>query len=266
MKKNIIYILILVIILLIFILLKFNNSVISVSSNNIANDKKVCWGLVRKNNNEQPDFHKPDTNILDKYNGIYVGNNEKKYLYLTFDEGYENGYTAQILDVLKQNNVKAAFFITSDYLKTSSDLVKRIIDEGHILGNHTNKHPSLPSLINEKAVKDELIILEQKVMDDYGYKMEFFRPPKGEYNEFSMKCINELGYTTVMWSFAYDDWNVNSQKGEEYAKQKIIDNFHPGSIMLLHAVSKDNANVLDYVIKNAIEQGYEFKSLDEFER
>ena len=195
-----------------------------------------------------------------------MGNNQNKYLYLTFDEGYENGYTDKILDVLKENQVKAAFFITGDYLKTSPQIVKRIIAEGHILGNHTQTHPSLPKLANETKIQNELKNLEEKIYSEYGYKMKYFRPPMGEYSQFSLKCISGLGYTTVMWSFAYDDWNVNKQKGIEYAKDMIISNLHPGSIMLLHAVSKDNANVLDYVIKEARNQGYEFKSLDEFKK
>lgn len=237
-----------------------------VNSSSIENNEKISWGLKRESNNKQPTLYKPHTDVLDKYNGIYMGNNQNKYLYLTFDEGYENGYTDKILDVLKENQVKAAFFITGDYLKTSPQIVKRIIAEGHILGNHTQTHPSLPKLANETKIQNELKNLEEKIYSEYGYKMKYFRPPMGEYSQFSLKCISSLGYTTVMWSFAYDDWNVNKQKGIEYAKDMIISNLHPGSIMLLHAVSKDNANVLDYVIKEARNQGYEFKSLDEFKK
>ncbi len=236
------------------------------SSSNIEDNSKICWGLKRESNNKQPSLHKPHTDVLDKYNGIYMGNSEDKYLYLTFDEGYENGYTPQILDVLKENNVKAAFFITGDYLKTSPDIVERIIKEGHILGNHTQTHPSLPKLANESKIQKELKTLEEKIYSDYGYKMKYFRPPMGEYSKFTLKCVSDIGYTTVMWSFAYDDWDVNKQKGIDYAKDKIMSNLHPGSIILLHAVSKDNANVLDYVIKEARNQGYEFKSLDEFKK
>lgn len=255
---------ILVCLVLLFVVNKLN--IYEVSSSAIGNNEKISWGLKRETDNKQPTLYKPHTDVLDNNNGIYMGNSQDKYLYLTFDEGYENGYTEKILDVLKENQVTAAFFITGDYLKTSPDIVKRIIDEGHILGNHTQTHPSLPKLVSESKIKNELKSLEEKINDEYGYKMKYFRPPMGEYSDYTLNIVNNLGYTTVMWSFAYDDWNVDNQKGIEYAKDKIISNLHPGSIILLHAVSKDNANVLDYVIKEARNQGYEFKSLDEFKK
>ena len=232
-----------------------------------AEKNQMCaWGLVRTKENKQPSFSSQHTDILDKYNGIYVGNESEKFIYLTFDEGYENGYTHPILDVLKKMNIPAAFFITGDYIKRNEELVKRMIDEGHIVGNHTMNHPSVATLKNEIAIKEELLSLEKIVMDKFGYKMTYFRPPKGEYNEYSMKCISELGYTTVLWSFAYDDWDVNKQDREEYGKKLITNNFHNGSIMLLHAVSKDNANILEDIIIDAQEKGYVFKSLNEFKK
>lgn len=243
----------------------FNNASITTSTT-IEDNKVYAWGFVRAKNNEQPAFTKSYTDVLDKYNGIYIGNNNDKILYLTFDEGYENGYTSQILDVLKQKNVPAAFFITGDYIKRNEELVKRMIEEGHIVGNHSMNHPSFPTLKTESKIQEELKSLEEILLEKFNYTMTYFRPPKGEYNSFSMKCINNLGYTTVLWSFAYDDWDVKKQNREAYAKKIITQNFHNGSIILLHAVSKDNANILDYVIDSAINEGYTFKSLDEFQK
>ena len=202
---------------------------------------------------------------MEKYDGIYIGNEEKKYIYLTFDEGYEAGYTEQILDVLKENDVKATFFITAHYLNTAEDLVKRMIDEGHIVGNHTVNHKSLPDISNEE-IKDEVMKLHQSIYEKTGYEMKYIRPPKGEYSERTLAVTKELGYTNVMWTFGYLDYDENVQKGTEYAKKIVLDNLHNGEIMLLHGNSKDNANALDSIIKEAKAEGYEFKSLDEFER
>ena len=243
----------------------FKNAV-EVTSSQVGETKTYAWGFVRAKNNEQPSFAKEYTDVLNEYSGIYVGNLDEKVIYLTFDEGYENGYTGQILDVLKENNVPAAFFVTGDYVKRNEDLVKRMIDEGHIVGNHSMNHPSFGTLKNEMKIKDEILSLEELVMEKFNYKMTYFRPPKGEYSVFSMRCIENLGYTTVLWSFAYDDWDVNKQGREDYAMKLITNNYHNGSIMLLHAVSKDNANILQKVISDAREKGYEFKSLEEFKR
>jgi len=173
------------------------------------------------------------------------------------------GYTPQILDTLKANNVKAAFFITGHYLNTQSDLVKRMIDEGHIVGNHTVNHPSMPDLTNDK-LKEEITKLHMAVFEKFNYEMKYLRPPKGEFSQRTLELTKSLGYTTVMWSFAYDDWDENKQGREEYAKTKILSNTHNGAVILLHANSKDNANILNEVIKEIQKQGYEFKTLDEF--
>ena len=197
--------------------------------------------------------------------GIAMGNKDSKKVYLTFDNGYEAGYTNKILEVLKANNVKACFFVTAHYVNSASDLVQRMIDEGHIVGNHTVNHKSMPSL-NEEQIKSEVMNLHQAVYEKFGIEMKYIRPPKGEYSEKSIACCNNLGYTTVMWSFAYDDWDENKQSREEYGKKKILDNIHNGAVILLHATSKDNSNILDYCIKQIKNMGYEFASLDEFER
>lgn len=228
-------------------------------------NKKIGWGIKRKDNHEQPDVGKVNQEIIEKYNGICLGNIEQKYIYLTFDYGFEAGYTEKILDVLKENNVKATFFITAHYINTASDLVQRMIDEGHIIGNHTVNHKSMPTITLEQ-IKPEVMDLHQMMYTKYQYEMKYIRPPKGEYSERTVAYTNSLGYQTVMWSFAYDDWEESKQGREEYAKKKIFDNLHNGEVMLLHGTSKDNANILDEVIKKTKEMGYEFKSLDEFER
>ena len=227
-------------------------------------NKKIGWGLKRGNNNQQPDVGSTNKKILDKYEGIYMGNADKKYVYMTFDLGYEAGYTPKILEVLKQNNVKATFFITANYLNTEEKLVKQMIDEGHIVGNHTVNHKSMPSC-NLETIKKEMMDLHTAVYNKFGYEMKYMRPPKGEYSEKTVAYTNTLGYKTVMWSFAYDDWDETKQGREAYGKKKILDNVHNGEIMLLHATSKDNANILDEVIKEIKNKGYEFKNIDEFE-
>lgn len=253
-------------ILLVFI---FSVSVINFNKQtletNAVSEKKIGWGIKRNTNHEQPDLGTENKKIIDQYNGIAMGNSEKKYIYLTFDNGYEAGYTQKILEILKENQVPAAFFITAHYLNTASDLVQQMINDGHIISNHTSNHYSMPDISNEKIQK-EVMELHTAVYQKFNYEMKYIRPPKGEYSERTIAYTNSLGYKTVMWSFAYDDWDENKQGREDYGKQKILDNVHPGEVMLLHATSKDNANILDYCIKEIKKMGYEFKSLDEFER
>ncbi len=228
-------------------------------------NKKIEWGIKRNDNNEQPDVGTVNRKILDKYQGIYIGNKEQKLIYLTFDLGYEAGYTPKILEVLKQNDVKATFFITAHYLNTQPDLVKQMIDEGHIVGNHTVNHKSMPSCSLD-TIKKEVMDLHTAIYDKFGYEMKYIRPPKGEYSERTVAYTNTLGYTSVMWSFGYDDWDEKKQGREAYGRKKILDNVHNGEIMLLHATSKDNANILDDVIKEIKNMGYEFRNIDQFEK
>ncbi len=228
-------------------------------------NKKIGWGIKRNDNHEQPDVGSKNREILDKYNGYCLGNKDSKKVYLTFDEGYEAGYTEKILAVLKENDVKATFFITAHYVNTKPELVQKMIDEGHIIGNHTVNHKSMPDLDNN-TIKKEVMDLHTAIYEKYKYEMKYIRPPKGEYSQRTVAFTNTLGYKTVMWSFAYDDWDENKQGRESYAKEKILNNVHNGAIILLHGNSKDNTNVLDECIKEVKKMGYEFKSLDEFER
>lgn len=226
-------------------------------------NKKIGWGIKRNDNHNQPDLGASNKSLIEKYNGIAMGNAEEKFVYLTFDEGYEAGYTPQILDVLKANDVKATFFLTAHYVNSKPDLVQRMIDEGHIIGNHTVNHFSMPDLKDEEIIS-EVQDLHVAVYNKFGYEMKYLRPPMGEYSERTLYKIQTLGYTTVMWSFAYDDWDESKQGRVDYAKKKILDNVHNGAVMLLHGNSKDNADVLDYCIKEIKKEGYEFKSLNDF--
>lgn len=236
---------------------QFTKEEISQKSN-----KTVGWGL-RKIPGSRPEFGSSVEETMKKYGCMYVGSDQQPVLYLTFDEGYENGYTASILDTLKKTGVKAAFFITGPYLKNSRDLVDRMVAEGHIVGNHTINHPSLPS-VSPEEMEQEVLGLDKQFYDIYGKHMTYIRPPKGEYSERTLAVSKSLGYTDVFWSFAYKDWETDNQKGADYAYEEVMKNLHNGAILLLHAVSKDNAEALERIIDNARANGYSFKNLDEF--
>ncbi len=234
-----------------------------IDTNSSVSNQKIEWGIKRNDNHEQPDVGSKNRKILEENNGICLGNAEEKIIYLTFDEGYEAGYTEEILKILKENDVKAAFFLTAHYVNTEEDLVKQMIDDGHIIGNHTVNHKSMPTL-TEEEIKQEVMDLHQSVYEKFGYEMKYIRPPKGEFSEKTLMVTNALGYKNVMWSFAYEDWNEEKQPDENQAKEKILNNLHNGEIMLLHGNSKTNTNILDSMIKEIKNRGYEFKSLDEF--
>lgn len=238
--------------------------VVPVSTVNLSNTT-YAWGFRRMKDNVQPEFTASYTKVLDDYEGIYVGNKEDKVIYLTFDEGYENGYTGAILDTLKEKEVTAVFFVTMPYVKQNAELVQRMIDEGHIVGNHTVNHPSMPSVTDDAKLEEEITKLHDYVKENFGgYEMTYLRPPKGEYSERTVKIAKDLGYKTVLWSSAYDDWDTSKQDRLDYARKMIIDYSHNGCVMLLHAVSKDNTALLGEVIDTLRNSGYELKSLDEF--
>ncbi len=243
------------------VLCQDNKSIIQTLSN--GDSKTIGWGIKRADNNLQPDVGEANKKMLEENGGICLGKDTEKVIYLTFDEGYEAGYTESILNTLQQNDVKATFFITAHYLNTASDLVERMINEGHIVGNHTSSHPSMPSITDEK-IETELMQLHQAVYEKFNYEMQYMRPPKGEFNERTLKKTAELGYKTVMWSFAYCDWDEKKQPSIEEAKKIILNNLHSGEVMLLHPNSKTNSEILDTIIKEAKNQGYEFKLLDQF--
>ncbi len=226
-----------------------------------VSDNLHGWGLKRNSNHLQPEVSSGIRQTLAENNAYWIGSPDEKTVYLTFDEGYENGYTPGFLDILKKQNVKAAFFITGHYLESQPELVKRMLQEGHIVGNHTVNHPSLPGLTNEQ-IKEEIEKLSTDFTALTGNKMVYFRPPKGEYNERSLAETKNLGYYTIFWSFAMADW-VPLPGGPQEAYQTVMDNLHNGDLLLLHAVSKDNLESLDKMISDIKAQGYTFKTLDD---
>ncbi|MCC8161356.1 MAG: polysaccharide deacetylase family protein [Oscillospiraceae bacterium] len=219
------------------------------------------WGFVRKKG-AAPEIPNAQKEVLSRYDCYYIDENSPKTLYLTFDEGYENGYTSKILDVLEQTGTPAAFFVTGPYLENQTELVQRMIDNGHILGNHTVNHLNLPEQSVE-TVQSELSELNKTCEEMYGVTMKYMRPPEGEYSERVLSVAKDMGYKTILWSFAYKDWDINMQQGADYAFSQVTPYLHDGAILLLHAVSSDNANALEDIINYAKNEGYVFKSLDD---
>ncbi|NLM12195.1 MAG: delta-lactam-biosynthetic de-N-acetylase [Epulopiscium sp.] len=229
-------------------------------TSSLPNDKKSWW--FKRNSDHLPPGAQSEIDIA-KYDAYYLGNTKEKKIYLTFDEGYENGYTPKILDVLKEHNVKAAFFVTKPYIQSQPDLVKRMVEEGHIVGNHSVTHPSLPDKTDEE-VKHEILETARYFEEVTSTSMPlFFRPPAGEYSERTLQITKDLGYKTIFWSMAYKDWDVNNQPGKQAAYEHIVQNHHPGAIILLHAVSSSNTEALGDMLKYLRDQGYTFASLNE---
>ncbi|MEW6698720.1 MAG: delta-lactam-biosynthetic de-N-acetylase [Bacillota bacterium] len=224
-------------------------------------NEKMGWYYKPNKEHKLPEVNPKGKALLQKYNGIYHGYTGGKNIYLTFDEGYENGYTPKILDTLKQNNVKAAFFITGDYLRRHPDLVKRMVNEGHIVGNHTDNHPSLPQ-VSDAMVQKEIQTLSEDFAKLTGGKMTYLRPPMGEYSERTLKISHEMGYRNVFWSVALVDWRPDAGSPEQN-KNTVMERLHDGAVILLHAVNKANADMLADLIQECKEKGYQFKSLDE---
>lgn len=220
--------------------------------------EKVVWGPGNIVEHKQPN----DPLLLQKrfsnMDAQWLLNDEKK-ICLTFDEGYENGYTPQILDTLKEKGVKAIFFVTYDFASQNPDLVKRMIDEGHIVGNHSYRHYTMDE-VSDDVAKEEVSYLHKYVKDKFGYTMSYFRFPKGEFSERSLQIVKDLGYKSVFWSFAYADWDPDNQTEENQAFTHICESTHPGAIFLLHAVSKTNADILGKVIDDVKKQGYTFST------
>lgn len=190
-----------------------------------------------------------------QYNA-YATTPDRDRIIITFDQGYENGYTADILDTLKEKNVKAVFFLTGDYARKETALVRRMIDEGHVIGNHGMTHASLPKLSCEEA-KAEVMELHEYVLDEYGYEMQYFRFPCGEYSEDSLEIVNGLGYKTLFWSYAYVDWQTDCQPEPMAALEGLKSSVHGGEILLLHSVSETNAAILGDAIDAFRAAGYE---------
>lgn len=227
---------------------------------NTLDNTCVGWGPGSEKNHARPSSAVSYNQKYKEYNAVFIGEDTKK-VYLTFDEGYENGYTAPILDTLREKKVKAVFFVTYDYVKRNPELVRRMIDEGHTLGNHSWSHPSMPSCSIEEA-REEIMKLHNLVKEEFNYEMHLFRFPMGEFSERMLATVKECGYQSVFWSFAYVDWNVDNQPDEKAALQKIENGAHNGAVYLLHAVSKTNNNILATAIENVKNQGYTWSEYD----
>ena len=198
---------------------------------------------------------------MEKYNAFTVDTSGEKVLYLTFDCGYEyENLTSKVLDILKEKGVSATFFCTLDHIKKETDLISRMIKEGHIVGNHSTTHPSFASISRSDMAK-EIEETENYLRENFGYAAKYFRFPAGEYNESALELISSLGYSSVFWSVAYDDWDTSKVRGKDYAIEKVMSRLHPGAVILLHSVSRDNADALGEIIDKAREQGYRFESL-----
>ena len=228
----------------------------AVASVESMSTKKVVWGFGNIENHKQPaEPSQLQTNYYDLGARWFIDG--EKSICLTFDEGYENGYTPAILDTLKEKNVKAIFFVTYDFAKDNPDLIARMIKEGHVVGNHSYHHYSMDEL-DVSTAKEEVRFLHDYIKQNYNYTMSYFRFPKGEFSEQSLGILRDLNYTSVFWSFAYADWEPDNQPDKTQALQNICDSTHPGEILLLHAVSKTNADILGDMIDKIRFQGYNF--------
>ena len=201
---------------------------------------------------------------LQKYDAAYLGNTAEKVIYLTFDAGYENGNTAKILDILKKHNAPGAFFLVGNYIEKNPDLVRRMVSEGHTVGNHTMHHYDMSKLSASSAFEKELKDLEDLYRQVIGSEMpKYYRPPQGIYSEENLRMAKNLGYKTVFWSLAYVDWNNDSQPTADYAFQKLLPRTHDGMVVLLHSTSATNAEILDELLCKWEQMGYRFASIDE---
>ncbi len=221
------------------------------------------WGLSFQTEGLPP-VGPEDEAVLRRYDAAYLGDTGEKVLYLTFDAGYENGYTEQILDVLKKHQVPAAFFLVGNYLQKNPDLVRRMVSEGHTVGNHTMHHPDMSKISDFDAFSKELQELEALFRQITGQEMsKFYRPPQGNYSEENLEMAQKLGYKTVFWSLAYADWNNDAQPAADYAYSKLLPRTHNGAVVLLHSTSKTNAEILDELLTRWKEMGYRFDTLEE---
>jgi peptidoglycan-N-acetylmuramic acid deacetylase len=247
----------LVLIILLFIKVQEPSMIFSKLSENNGNE----WGIWYPNPGETPEGEE-DADYLREFDAYYVGNGSDKVIYLTFDGGYENGYTEQILDTLKSNQVPAIFFLTGNYIKKNPEIVNRMVNEGHLVGNHTMSHPDMRKQ-NKSSFAEQLFLTEEAYESATGCEMQkYYRPPCGRYSEANLKMAQELGYKTIFWSLAYNDYNDKKQPSKEDAFSKLIPRIHPGAVILLHSTSKTSTLLLDELINRYRQMGYEFRSID----
>lgn len=216
------------------------------------------WGLGFKEDGKPPTGNASVTDLA-KHNAYYIGDTSKNTIYLTFDAGFENGNTEKILDALKKHNVKATFFLVGNYIETSPELVERMVEEGHTIGNHTYSHPDMSKISDEESFKKELQSLESLYKETTGQELlKIYRPPQGKYCVSNLEMADKLGYKTIFWSLAYVDWYENKQPTKEEAFNKLLKRIHPGAIVLLHSTSKTNGDILDELLTKWEDMGYSF--------
>ena len=225
-------------------------------------EETAAWGLSFQTEGKPP-IAPADTAHLRKLDASYLGSPQEKVLYLTFDAGYENGCTEQILDTLKKHDVKAAFFLVGTYMEKNADLVRRMVDEGHIVGNHTMHHPDMSKISHEESFLQELRQPEEIFRQVTGKELpRFYRPPQGVYSEENLKMAQKAGYKTVFWSLAYVDWQNDSQPTREQAFSRLLPRTHNGAVVLLHSTSKTNAAILEELLIKWKEAGYRFETIE----
>ena len=222
-----------------------------------------AWGLSFQTPG-QPPRADATADELKAYDAKYIGDTSQKTIYLTFDCGYENGYTETILDALKKHNAPAAFFVVGNMIETAPDIIRRMVQEGHIVGNHTYHHPDMSRIADQAAFQKELDSLAQLYQQTTGQTMpRYYRPPQGKYNLENLKQAQALGYQTIFWSLAYVDWYADDQPTAEQAFGKLLPRIHDGAIVLLHSTSRTNAEILDQLLTRWEDMGYTFASLDQ---
>lgn len=235
----------------------------TISQGHVIEFSEGNWGLSFQEEG-QPPVANASAEELKKYNAYYADITEDKVLYLTFDAGFENGNTPAILDALKKHSAPATFFVVGTYVTSNQELIRRMLAEGHTVGNHTYHHPDMSQIASKEAFEKELKDVEQAYKETTGEEMvKFYRPPQGKYSESNLQMANELGYRTFFWSLAYVDWYENDQPTKEEAFEKLLGRIHPGAIVLLHSTSKTNAEILDELLTKWEEMGYTFRSLDQ---
>ena len=221
------------------------------------------WGLSFRQEGTAP-IGSAGADALRSLGAAYLGDTTQPVIYLTFDAGYENGCTEKILDVLKKHEVSAAFFLVGSYIEKNADLVRRMVEEGHIVGNHTMHHPDMSRISDPAAFEKELSDLEKLFRDTTGTELsKYYRPPQGIYSEENLKMAKELGYKTLFWSLAYVDWNTDAQPTKEEAFAKLLPRIHNGAVVLLHSTSRTNAEILDELLTRWKDMGYRFAAVDE---
>jgi len=246
--------------------MKFLNMLLAIgllaNPTTFAKAKDISWGIPKKGAGEVQPYPGEDyATIVKENDAYYIGNPDELVVYLTFDCGYENGNLPTILDALRDEDVSALFFLTGHFMEEEPDLVLRMVEEGHLVGNHTYDHPDL-TIVSQKRFLDELTRAEEKFYEITGKDLtKYLRPPEGRFNQEMLDWAADAGYYTILWSLAYVDWHVDDQKGGVYAHAQVMSRIHPGAIILLHSTSSDNADAMADLVLSIREAGYEFRSL-----